>query len=302
MQFQPLLIKHGESKGLSYLHINCDVFKRQLKIVITDIYTFAKQYTCKSDDELISTTFAINKLTKHDSLVVDDILMNISLLQAKLKPVLNPKVGSLIHMDGLASVTLINDSFQYTFPVEQLDLEEQLEITKSLYSNLESFTRLESELVDSLTTQIKTKNHIIEKLVLAYEKRINPLPTHKESDTPLAQYKSIQQLFCNKQILSFVNTTPEHDFSSTCNSYLTKDSRIDALVNSNMEILWNTVIQKSKEEIHTAPGVSEMDEVVNIHCFGETDPEKQSSPQTRPATVKRKLQGLLRREQKRNKK
>lgn len=251
-----------------YLSIDTD---DGVYITLTDIYTFAVKFSAQSEDEFFSETYRLNNLSKSDTDSTNDIMENIKQIQDKLRPTI--QLGLCEVLQDFTSITLTNDIFKYTLPLSKLTPEDELKLIRSIHRELEQFSKLQNGLITSLETQILNKNKIISNLADAYVQRC----TYEKIDN-VFNSKFISDLFVNRNMLEFAQSTV-----SDCIEKLQPTST-SSIRNCKNDKLWQLIVQPKKAANQL--------------------PIKREITSTQPSTsktTKRKLQGLLRREQRKKK-
>ena len=318
MVFQPFVIQDTTAQdACAYVDIFCGPDSEEdqfvLKIIVTDIYRFAKEFIANTAEELAENTFSINHLSADDKRMTTVILDKMRQIKETFHPVLSSTMEEgeekVVHFNTQTSIlTFSYNKFQYKFPLTDMSINVQLDLTRKMYSDLEMFSFLQTKSMNSLSSQITNKNQIIKKLAYTYCDKMDPFGKKPDSVHALFKNKHISQLFVSREIIRYMETTaPDAIQQSLKNSGPAENKSLE-LVDPKWEMIWNeTIVKQGENSDHDDTKEEKETEKVQMNDFGsETDVEETekkdtpSSSLTQP-TTKRKLQGLLRRKKKRMK-
>lgn len=249
-----------------------------VSVNLTDIYTFSVGFYANSEQDFVSKTFQLNNLSNSDADSTNEIIQNIIQIQNNLHPTIRTNVCQF--SNDFTHLTLFHEPFKYTLPMSKLTPEEELKLVKSIYGQLEQFSKLQNNLISSLENQILNKNKIIYNLADSYVQRC----TYEKIDD-IFNSKLISDLFVNRNMLDFAQSTV-----SDCIEKLQLTSNT-SIMNSKNDPLWRMIVQPTKTKSKTLPITKELAPLAS----------SESSPPTSTSKTKRKLQGLLRREQRKRK-
>lgn len=315
MVFQPFLIQNATAKDVcGYVNILFGSTEEQnrfaLKIIVTDIHKIAKEFIASTADQLAEKTFSINYLSIDDKRMISVILAKMREIKQTFRPVFSSKVeeGEVenVHFNSQTNIlTFSYNEFQYKFPLTDMSTNDQLDLTRQMYSNLEMFSLLQSNAMNSLSNQIINKNQIIKKLAYTYCQKMDPFGTRPESVHDLLKNKHISQIFVSRKLTRYLETTVSDAIQQSFKYRQTAANASLELVNPKWEMIWSETVNEQGKHSGSDHTKESETEKVQIKDFGsETDIEETEdiapSSSTQP-TTKRKLQGLLRRNKKRMK-
>lgn len=274
--FQPIEYTRDNKSTIIYLKIDTNA---GVSVKVTDIYNFSLLFQVSSELEFFNMTYQMNNLSKSDLIDSSQIVEKFKEIGSCLKPILqHQKIVEL--SDDLTTLTLIHSPFKYSIPLSKLSATEELKLIKSIYQNLEKFSNLQNELIFTLDNQITNKNKIMLNIADAYVQKCT-----YEKEPNLFKSKYINKLFVNRSMLNYAQTTVP-----SCIDHLGFPEK-NNVVSSKNESLWKKIVSTSNSTAECTPDSdnTEVKEVKKVM-------EDKLSPRK---TTKRKLQGLLRREQKR---
>lgn len=296
-----------------------------LKIVVADIHNFAKEFKATTEEELMKSTFAINMLSMDDKHTTAVILDKMKQIQKSFRHVLPPSTDESDEQTVQFEIqtnllTFSHKSFKYKFILTDMSVSAQVELTRQMYSNLERYTALQTGALNSLSNQITNKNQIIKKLAYSYCEKMDPFGKMPDSVHNLYRNKCISQIFVSKRIMKYVETTATDAILQYLQRNTSNEATSTEFVDPKWECLWDGITHpncefsdqskakgKEKEDNEGEEEEKEEDGMrIHIQEFGYNASNEQneenefssSSSTTRPRP-KRKLQGLLRRQQKR---
>jgi uncharacterized coiled-coil protein SlyX len=283
--FQPFRTTTANGKEtIAYVYIQCEIEHFKLTIEVSNVHDFTRQFKCECLQELIDLTFKINQLSEHDKNASIKILENILTIKESFNlGSINENIFLNINED---IITLTNNNFKYKLPLIEPSIDNQLETIKLLYKNLETFSQLQATTIDLLSTQITNKNQIISKLANAYYTKLNPFTKRLGSDSQIYKSKSIKDLFVNRKMIKLMDTTPENIIQMAKIS----ENYPDVLFsNSKSNILWHKMVPNE-----------DLVDAIKINSFEAEEEKTEPELSTESQPVKRKLQGILRREKRQN--
>lgn len=310
MVLQPFIIKLKDGKETrAYVDIitpdSTDVLQHPdfiIKIVVTDIHTFFKEFKAKTKNDFAQLTFHMNMLTMDDLSITDDIIFKLITIKSGFRSVLMSSSNDEINLRNLdgdkTELTFTHGQFKYKFPLVEVSVVDQLELMKAVYSNLENFTMLQTNAINAMSSEINNKNQIIKKLAVSYNEKMNPFVSNsQETDIDnIIKSKNITQLFVNKRIFKYFQTKSDD---------IIRESLQNQKHTDFTDPKWIQVWEMANGEFKKSKLEESEDVDIHIEEFGkdkteeEIHHENQNFP-TQPK-VKRKLQGLLRRQKKKNK-
>lgn len=316
MTYQPFLTKLpcGPNKSITYVRILFDDESNDyiLKIIVTDIKHFSKEFRVKSESHFADLTFQINSLSLDDINIVDSIFNKLKHFESSFKPYVQENNDVSIDLSNtLNDITIFNKDFKYTFPLNDMNEIDELRIIKEIYSNIEKFSSYQNNLIDILSNQIINKDQIINKLSFSYYEKINPINNKPDNLNDILSSKVISRLFINKRILNYFQTNFINLFYKS-----TENLNYNNIFDSKWSIIWNKTIGNN---VQIDEGLendnNNKPDHIEISEFGEDNEENKERQDEKnhkfethnlPTTmnqpkVKRKLQGILRRNNKRNK-
>lgn len=293
-------------KTIAYVSITNDIVKHSLIIEISNIHDFTYLFKINSDDEFVNLTFEINQLTAFDRNSIFTIFENIEKIKDGLT--ISTLNNEFLEFDLDKSLLVLKfEKFQYFIPMKTSDISDELRIIKQIYMNIETFAIVESEIIDLLNIQILNKNLIISKLLNSYYLTINNTNNTSKNANDLYKCKEIQDLFINKQIFKFMGSSSDQ----TIKNYTRSTSIPSSLFTNNRKLLWDKVFKPNDKPVNlNFMHTSSLAGLIKSTAT-ELEPETETEPQTETESqsetgrettnlpsipVKRKLQGLLRRE------
>lgn len=296
MLYQPFIIDKNndtKQKSLVYVGISFDIQETLLQIIVTDIYTFCKEFKVNSNFELLKLTYTLNSLTLDDLNISDSIIMKLKLLSKLFKPTIQNDDDSnlLIELNNdLNIITFIHNDFKYKFPIKEMNEIDSLKIIKELYLNLEKYSQFQTNLINRFSNLIKIKDNIINTLSFSYYEKINPIIEKPENLNDILN--DLSKIFVRKDILKYFKTDINEEYNKNINN---NDNDNILIFDPKWQLVWNKIIEKDDH-------LSIEEENIQIEEFGESNEDKTTSNLILPQPkVKRKLQGLLRRQQKKKK-
>ena len=283
--YQPFSI---DKHNVGYLLINYDTKeKSKLKIIVTDTVNYCKQYTSQTNEEFMSKTFDINKLSNDDYTIIDSIYEKFIQIQSSFKPIINKKDKMIELNEDLDQITLSHNEFKYTLPIETSPIADELSALKLINNQTLKFTQLQSQINGKLLNELDCKNLIINELSNAYYYK-STISNNNLSKDEIYRSDCIRQLFVNKTMFKHLSTTTESMILDSIDAFDTSNQTL--LYNTEFEKYWNAINSKSKNR-----PVTESFEIPTL-----SQSESTSQSQLEPSTKKRKFQGLLRRQRKQN--
>lgn len=309
MTYQPFPIKlpFESDESIIYVRILLEDESNDyiLKIIVTDIKHFSKEFKISSKSKFADLTFQINSLSLDDISIVDSIFGKLKHLKSSFKPYVQENNEVSIDFNNtFDDITIFDNDFKYTFPLTNINELDELKIIKEIYSNIEKFSSYQNNLIDILSNQIINKDQIINKLSFSYYEKINPINNKPENLNDILNSKVISRLFINKRILNYFQTNFTDLFYESIESL-----NYSNIVEPKWSIIWNKTIGNNNET--SKESNEDKEDGIEILDFGEDKEEKEKKDHqsetyistttiTQPK-VKRKLQGLLRRNNKRSK-
>jgi hypothetical protein len=308
--FAPVRSKH--TGDTLYLFFEIDATAKRIEIIISNSSTgVTKHYISADDDEFMAQTFLLNALSKDDIATIPTIMTHLKDIQSKLTLTLN-KQDSLVNTnEEMTRVVLKNGQFSYTFPLSQALPMAELKIYKLCNEMLSTYAACKLRQCNQLANEMSNKNHLLTKIVVAYDHALNPLST-RLSAKECVGVECVKNLFFNKGLLNSMISTPEQvkkraiekgSINGVDTIFADQDDAVwEVVANGRKERIDRTAAEKTgqkKGKSDTETDIESDDEPENttklqIDIESHSDSISEITPTARPA-VKRKLQGLLRR-------
>jgi hypothetical protein len=187
----------------------------------------------------------------------------------------------------------------------------ELKIYKLCNEMLSTYAACKLRQCNQLANEMSNKNHLLTKIVVAYDHALNPLST-RLSAKECVGVECVKNLFFNKGLLNSMISTPEQvkkraiekgSINGVDTIFADQDDAVwEVVANGRKERIDRTAAEKTgqkKGKSDTETDIESDDEPENttklqIDIESHSDSISEITPTARPA-VKRKLQGLLRR-------
>lgn len=298
-KFYPIFTRTtAKEETIAYVCLENDISAHYLNIEITNIHDFTYIFKINSEIKFINSTFQANQLTDFDRNSIVSIFENIGKIKNELQA--GSFNNEFLELDvNKPSIILKFEKFKYFIPLTTPSVKAELRIIKQVYTNLETFANVGSEVIDLLHIQILNKNLIINKLLNSYYLKLNNTNSTSKNATDLYKCKEIRDLFLNKQIFKFMDSSSHQ----TIKNYNRSTPMRSSLFTNNGKLIWDKVFQPLNKlddlETNDVPVSEEIIKSNVTEPDAETATETETETETTNSTsipVKRKLQGLLRRQ------